>query len=477
MTDSTQLVEEKGSFRDRQNQVFISGDRIYRGISQVALDNWKKLEAGNLFKKFSASHNLVPTKLVDPAQVAGANGWAALLEHERVPFLNYSYEWSFSMLKDAALLHLDLMEAALEENLILKDSSSYNIMFVGSRPVFIDIPSFEKYTPGMPWIGFRQFCQHFLYPLMLQSFKGISFRSWLRGSVEGITPEECNRLMSAKDRLRPGVFTLVYLQSKLVASMGSSRRSLIDETKDSDFGKEIILANVRKLRKLVKRLEWKITKTEWGDYAQNTSYDDSETQQKIAFVTRVANLRRRRLTWDIGANTGTYSRILSANSENVVSMDIDELAIERLYRKLRDEEKQHANMLPLVFDLSNPSPALGWRCSERKSLDERTKPELVLCLALIHHLVITYNIPVRNVMEWLASFKSELVIEMLTKEDDMVKKVLTNKVDQYDDFTIEYFEQAASKYFTVGEKLEVMAGKRFLYHLVPKDGAGEITTG
>ena len=173
MTSPDKITGERGSFRDRNNQVFCVGNQILRGISEKALKDWQALERSRAYEKYMKAGNIVATKLVgeDIFQLYPdeLQAWCACLEHERIPFVNYVYEWCFEMLKDAALLRLDLLDEGLHENMIIKDASVFNIQFLGAKPVFIDIPSFERYDPGTPWIGFRQFCQHFLYPLMLQA--------------------------------------------------------------------------------------------------------------------------------------------------------------------------------------------------------------------------------------------------------------------------------------------------------------------
>ena len=471
MINPDTLVQEKGSFRDRNNQVFRFGDRVLRGISENALQNWHLLEQSMVFQSYSVSGNIIVSRLLTE-DMAGQvpqiedDPWNAWLEHDCIPFINYPYEWCFEMLKDAALLHLDLLEAGLQDNITLKDASAFNIQFMGADAVFIDIPSFEPYQPGMPWTGFRQFCQHFLYPLMLQSYKKISFRNWQRGNVEGITPYECNQLMSLRDRLRPGVFSLVYLQSKIVAAMGNKKTSMLSEARESEFGKEIILVNVRKLRRIIRGLAWKPARSEWSEYKTDNSYDTECFNRKCDFVRQVAAQESRKRVWDIGCNTGHFSRLFAENSDYVVSMDIDELSVQKFYLELKQE--RNTKILPLVFDLTNPSPSLGWRCEERLALADREPPTLILCLALIHHLVISGNVPLTNVLEWLASFKCELVIEMLSKQDEMVQKLLLNKTDQYPEFTVEGFEAIASQYFVTKEKETVMPARRFLYHFVPR---------
>lgn len=467
MTSPDMLVRERGSFRDRDNQVYRVGSRILRGISEKAYGDWCLLEKSNTYQKFSESGGIIPTRLLN-SEESGCfeHPWHAWLEHETVPFINYPYEWCFEMLKDAALLHLDLLESALHDKMIIKDASSFNIQYIGACPVFIDIPSFEAYRQGTPWIGFRQFCQHFMYPLMLQSYRNISFRNWQRGNVEGITPYECSQLMSLRDMFRPGVFPLVYLQSKMVAALGDKKTSMLAEAQEGDFGREIIFANIRKVRRIIERLTWEPFRSEWSEYTSTNSYDRECFDRKCAFVKEVATRKRRNSVWDIGCNTGHFSRMFAENSDYVVAFDIDELSIQKLYRQLKAEGDR--KILPLVFDLTNPSPGLGWRCKERLPLEDRQPPVLILCLALVHHLVITGNVPLADVIDWLASFKCEVVIEMLTKQDEMVQKLLLNKTDQYPEFTVEGFEAIAGHYFDVRKKETVMPARRYLYHLVPK---------
>ena len=226
---------------------------------------------------------------------------------------------------------------------------------------------------------------------------------------------------------------------------------------------------MRKLRRIIKGLAWQLARSEWSEYKSANSYDAECFDKKCSFVRRVAEQATRKSVWDIGCNTGHFSRILAGHSDYVVAMDIDELSIQKLYMELKGEG--NTKILPLVFDLTNPSPRLGWRCEERLSLADREPPALILCLALVHHLVISGNVPLANVLEWLASFKCEVVIEMLTKQDEMVQKLLLNKTDQYPEFTVDGFEATAAKHFVTKAKETVMPERRYLYHLVPRNSS------
>ncbi|MFQ5964293.1 MAG: methyltransferase [Candidatus Scalinduaceae bacterium] len=455
---------EHGSFRDRNSKVFYNNGTVFRVLSEQALKEWKALSSTTFFKQYMDDGKLIHTEQTDASEKlypAIIGEWAATLKHQTIPFISYPYEWSFGMLKDAALLQLELLLVAIDEGIILKDSSAFNFQWLGVSPIFIDIPSFEKLADGEPWVGYRQFCQMFLYPLFLQAYKDIPFHPWLRGNIDGIDPEHCNHLMSVRDLLRSGVFMHVYLQAKMQARYAARNQNIKGSLRTAGFKKEMIKANVNRLSKIVRGLTWKRAKSEWSDYASNTSYLDSDRDMKMAFVRNVVMSRPWNLVWDLGCNIGIYSRIAAENSKYVVAMDADNLTIEHLFQTLKTERNK--SILPLISNIANPSPNLGWRGLERKSLVERGKPDLTLCLALIHHIVISANIPLKEFINWIASMNTYLVIEFVTKEDQMVKTLLRNKDDNYNDYELEYFEKCLSEAFDVNERKILTSGTRILY--------------
>jgi hypothetical protein len=476
--DPSQTVwgeSDPASFRDRSARVYHRNGRVLRGLSPSALSNWLRLEGSAFFPRLVAEGRVVRTRRLDAAAAAHAHQpdeWAGLLEHERIPFVSYPYEWSFGMLRDAALLHLDLMLAALAEGFILKDASPYNVQWVGSRPVFIDIPSFEPLAPGEPWVGYRQFCELFLYPLMLRAYKDVPFQPWLRGHIDGIEPEQCLRLMSARDLSRPGVLAHVYLQARLQALYGQGDRDIRSDLRRAGFDPSLITANVRRLKKLVSRLRWKASASTWSEYArQCPSYSDAELAEKVAFVESAVSAqasRRWRLAWDLGANTGMFSRICAEQADYTVALDADELAVERLYQHAREANEANGTLLPLVMNLADPSPNLGWRGLERQALVRRQAPDLVLCLALIHHLVIGANIPLPELLVWLRDLGGALVIEFIAKKDPMVQRILRNRVDQYADYDQELFERLLTEKFEVARRCTLASGNRMLYFATPR---------
>lgn len=470
MNDTT-LQPDSGSFRDRLGRVYIQDNAIYRGLSQSALSDWEALSSTQFFPAAMKDGLVVATETTTAPNIDTSElpeSWAGYLKHERLEFVTYPYEWPFDMLKDAALQQLDLMEWALSEDMILKDATPYNTVYRGVQPIFIDIPSFEKLKPGDAWVGYRQFCEMFLYPLMLQSYKDVPYRFWLRGRVDGIDPADCNAMMSMRDRFRPGVFMHVYLQAKLVSAYADSNRSIKKEVANAGFSKELIKTNVRKMKKLVSGLSWNKGKTEWSDYAQSHSYDDENFQKKIDFVRRSSEAKPRRLSWDIGANTGTFSKILAEHADTVVAMDIDPLAVQKMYNELKSDPKAPKNIIPIISNIADASPGLGWRGQERKRLEERGRPNLTICLALIHHVCISAHIPLYQFVDWLASMGTDIVIEMVTKEDAMVKKLLLNKDDIYNDYETEFLEACLEKHFVIEERMAYHNDTRILYYATHK---------
>lgn len=462
---------EPGSFRDRTARVFRRDQEILRGLNPQALENWERLRSSRFFSRFTETGALVRTEQLSQAQVEQAahagelREWAAVLRHERIPFVSYPYEWCFGMLKDAACLQLDLLMAALDEGMVLKDATAFNVQWRGGEPVFIDIASFQPLAPGEPWPGYRQFCRTFLYPLLLQAYRGVPFQPWLRGSLEGIPSDHCWRVLTPRDWFRPGVFTDVYLQAKAEARYADTRRNVRGELRAAGFNSALIAANAKRLRKVIGKLRWTPGTSVWSEYATHNSYEAADAASKQAFVREVAASRRWRLAWDIGCNTGVFSRIAAEHAETVVALDADAVAVERLYQDVKREKIR--TILPLVFDLADPSPGLGWRGCERVPLAERGRPDLVLCLALIHHAVIAANIPLDEFMDWLAGLGAELIIEFVTREDPMVQRLLANKDDQYDDYQHDRFEQELRRRFRIERQQTLGSGLRVLYQARP----------
>jgi len=461
---STEATVNAGSFRDRDGRVYHYQGRVFRGLSATALDNFLQLQEQSFYKKLLGDRKVIGTRLLvadeNPLPADIRADWAGFVEHDVVPVISYAYEWTFSMLKVAAGLQLHLVERAVSNGFSLKDATPYNIQFVDGKPVFIDIPSFKPMQAGEPWAGYRQFCEMFLFPLLLQAYKQCNFQPFMRASINGIDVQTASALFGFRDRFRKGVFSHVWLQSKLDRRFGGSSENVRAELKSAGFNKELILVNVRKLQKLVARLEWQATGSEWGDYTEFHNYSETDHTLKEGFIHDAVTAEAPHTVWDIGCNTGQFSRIAAELSTQVIAMDIDHVAVERLYR----DEDRAGNILPLLQNVADPSPNWGWRNRERSDLQSRCRPDLVLCLALIHHVVISANIPLDEFIDWLASLTDALVIEYVSRKDDKVQTLLRNKQDKYQDYSRSRLEDALRRHFRIVKEQALESGNRYLYY-------------
>ena len=455
---------EPGSFRDPDSRVFTADGRVLRLLSEQGLADWRALSSSGLLDELP----VVGTREVK-ADVPEAlhDGVAAVLEHDVIPFVSYPYEWTFSMLRDAALLQLELLRRAIEKGLILKDSTPYNVQFRGAAPVFIDVGSFEQLREGEPWAGYRQFCMLFLYPLLLQAWKDVPFQPWLRGSLEGIAPRELRNLLSARDLLRRGALSHIVLHDRLERRYEEREADLKGELRKAGFKKELILANIRGLERLIGRLRWEPDRSTWSEYGPHTTYTAEDAEQKARFVADAAAEEQPRLVWDLGCNDGRHSRIAADHAEHVVAMDADNLVVDRLYRALRDERE--TRILPLTVNVVDPSPALGWRGQERRPLLDRGRPDLTLALALVHHVSISGNVPVAEFLDWLHGATRSLVIEFVSPEDPMARRLLARKrPGDHPDYRADWFERCLNERFEVVRSHQLAAGARTLYLARPK---------
>lgn len=446
---------DAGSFRDPASRIVYHDGRVMRLLSKQGLADWEALARSRLFNEWTSSGRLVETR--------AAPGGEPMLEHTRIPFWSYPYEWSFSMLRDAARLQLELLEAALAEDLTLKDASPYNIAFRGSRPVFCDIGSFMPYTAGEPWLGYRQFCQLFLYPLLLRAHAGLDVRPLLRGSLGGITAGQTRAVLRGRRLFAPGVMVDVALQARAEKSLAASRRDVRGELSAAGFSKEMIVANLRRLRKVLDRTTWNPDASTWSDYA-GCAHVATQRSPKENFIRSVMGARHRSLVWDLGTNDGFFARLAAENTDTVVAIDGDELVIDRLYRSLSPGD----GILPLVIDLADPSPGMGWRGRERRRLEERGSPELVLLLAVVHHMVVGSNLPLTEVMDWVASLRAEAVFEWVPPDDPMTQRLTANKRggEVHSDYTEADLRRLISERFEV--RAETGFEGRILFHLAPR---------
>jgi len=459
----SKTILEAGSFRDKANRVFYYKDEVYRALSMESLHNFVDALGTQFFGRMIQEGKIVGTRIAPFQDVPSVRHghWAAILHHDRIPFISYPYEWTFSMLQDAALLHLELLRAALAEGITLKDASAYNVQWNGARAVFIDIPSFVPWRPGQPWVGYAQFCSLFLFPLLIQAHRNVPFQPWLRGSIDGISVEDCSHLL-ARDFYKAGVLADVMIHARLQKGFAKTPRKIQHDLADAGFHQEIIQSNIKRLTKIVKGLTWKPKTSVWTNYGQTCTYSARETADKKTFVERSAKRKKRGHVWDLGCNTGEFSKLIAPFADHVVAVDGDARVVDALYRALRGSGPY--NITPLTMNITDLSPSMGWLGRERKAFVERGHPDLILCLALIHHICITANVPMNEWVGWLAGFYADLIIEFVTVEDPMVQQLLRNKDGDHGDYDRDVFEAMLHEHFEIQETLSLSSGRRILYY-------------
>ena len=450
-----------GSFRDPSGFVFTRSGVVYRQVNRVFQQEFEAVTGSGLYEELAGQRLIVRHEPVS-LELAASDDAAVVLRPEPVHFISYPYEWSFGQLKDAALLTLELQERALSRGMTLRDASAYNVQFEAGSPVFIDTLSFEPRREGAPWSAYRQFCEHFLVPLALMSRVDIDLGALQRSNIDGIPLELGNQLLGSRSWRSLGLLFHVRLHAM-------AQRRYRDKAPGAQAARPVTMATVqglvRSLRSLVERLDWNPGGTEWADYTTDNNYSAEAAQAKQAVVTGMLRRRSPATVWDLGANTGDYSRAARTVAARVVSFDIDPAAVERNYRRVRADGE--TGILPLRMDLTNPSPALGWGHRERQSLEERGPADALLALALVHHLAIGHNLPLERIADGFARLGRALVIEFVPKSDSQVQRMLRSRPDIFPSYTREGFEAAFRKSFTIEAVEPVSGSERVLYLMVP----------
>ena len=455
---SKRLIIDPGSFRDPSGFIFYVDNTVYRSVSEHGSHNYDLLKSSGFYDKAIRKNLLIShTEVNDFPDTVSAY---KVLEPEKIEFISYPYEWCFSQLKDAALLTIRLQRQAIDSGFSLKDASAYNIQFKDGAPLFIDTLSFEPYREGDPWVAYRQYCQHFLGPLAAMAFTHIDLIGLLRANLDGLNTRLVSRLLPVKTIFKFPLLTHIHMHahSETTHTKQSDR---LDTVREKRFSRNAMHGLIDSLESAVEGLSWEPANTIWGDYYNDTNYSEQALAAKKDIVERLIHSAEPRDVWDLGANTGLFSRIASDRKIRTIAFDIDPAAVEKNYRKVRKENEKF--ILPLVMDLANPSPGLGWDHAERQALVSRGPADLLLALALIHHLAISNNLPLRKIAETFSKLGQHLVIEFVPKSDSQVKRLLMTRENVFHEYHEAAFESAFSEFFEIIEKMPVQNSKRTIF--------------
>jgi hypothetical protein len=457
-------TRDPGSFRDPSGFVYTRDGVLYRQVNASFAERWDALSGSGLLADLQVRGILV-AHVEAPLEAAADPATAhAVIRPEPIPTISYPYEWSFGMLKDAALVTLDAQVAAAERGFTLRDATAFNVQFLGGRPILIDTLSFEPAEAGAPWIAYRQFCEHFLAPLALMAHRDVRLGLMLRDHVDGIPLDLASRLLPGRTRWNLGLGAHIHAHARAqgrYAGAGEEAAAATRKATVSTFRQQALIDS---LRRTIGKLDWKPEGTEWADYAEHTSYGEAGTAVKDELVGRFLADAGGSVVWDLGANTGRYSRIAAGLGRQVVAWDIDPAAVERNYRQVRRDADER--VLPLVLDLANPSPGVGWADEERRSVADRANADVVLALALVHHLAIGRNVPLSRIASYLARLAPNLVIEFVPKDDPMVRTLLATREDVFPDYTIEGFRAAFGEAWQIVDEAPVEGTPRVLFRML-----------
>ena len=446
-----------GSFRDPAGFVFEQAGVLFRQVNESYRADFDRAVGSGLVQALIERQCLVKHEEV-PVAGAARPGAYRLLRPERIPFVSYPFEWSFSQLRDAALLTIDVQRLALEHGMCLKDASAYNVQFLRGRPILIDTLSFEAYEEGAPWVAYRQFCQHFLAPLALMAKCDVRLGQLFRVFIDGVPLELASRLMPRTTWLKPALAMHLHLHARAQRRFSNS---LTPAPRPAPIRRASLLALLGHLKSAVEALRWSAAGTEWADYYSETNYSDDAASEKQRLVDRMLQSVAPASVWDLGANTGRFSHLASSRGILTMAFDVDPAAVDRNYRECVANGNQFE--LPLVLDLTNPSPGFGWAGSERMSLESRGPADLIMALALVHHLAIANNVPLEKIAAFLARNASHLIIEFVPKSDSQVRRLLASRADVFGDYTPDGFEAAFSRHFSIEASEPIRGSERVLY--------------
>lgn len=457
------MVSNPGSFRDPSGQVFSRDGRIYRSIFEPGVKEFEAARDAGIYDKLVQAGFLIPHQEVDTDDFA-PEGTVYCLKHPLIPMVSYPWEWPFSILKDSALIHLDSLEMLLSHGFWLRDASAFNVQYDGNQLRLIDTLSIGKRVPESPWVAYGQFCSHFLAPLAMAAYGDIRMLSLWRNYIDGYPLDLVTRMLPFWRRYQPGLFMHLTLHARFQAM--ADRKENLGKTKPAKKPKvndRGLIGLTHSLRRTITDIKWKSSSRIWEEYGKIRTYQKEDVASKSEYIDKVVQRLKPGMVWDLGANTGEFSLIAASHGSFVVSIDRDPACTELLYHRIA-QENGIKGILPLTMDLANPSPGLGWNCAERLSLSERGPADLVLALALIHHLVFSGNVPLNKIADWLARITNHLLVEFVPPSDPMVHQLLKNRVDEHLPYNQKIFQSEFEIFFDFADQVKLQNGRLlFLY--------------
>lgn len=448
--------QHSASFRDPAGFIFIKNGTCFRQVNKIYKSEYDHLMLSGLYKRLT-EEGLLISHTEEHSELAVCDDMYKLLLPDQLSLISYPYEWSFDMLRDAALLTLSINKIAIEFGMVLKDASSYNVQFRNGEPVFIDTLSFDFYDSSRPWVAYRQFCQHFLFPLLLVKHTGVDAIRWLSLYIDGVPLNVCARLMPWKATFNLPVLLHVKLQHFVANGTGDGHVSA------PDFSRKKMDLLLSGLELAIRKLSLKKYKSGWHMYYTDTILGEQYLAAKTKIVDQWLNLLKPASILDAGCNKGHFSFLFANKVKHVIAFDADPQSVNELYLA---NKKNRWPVSSLVIDLANPSASVGWGNEERSSFLARCSAELGLFLAILHHLFFVFDIPFNKIVELMKQLcRDYVIVEFVLQEDEKLVQISRSKQHLLPSYTIGAFEDALSRSFTVEKKIEMPEWNRILYLL------------
>lgn len=449
------------SYRDPSGFMFRVNGIYYRQVNKLFKEDFDYFISSGCYDELVRTGLLIPHETINE-NLTGSADWYQTLKPEQLQFVSYPYEWSFDMLKDAALLTLKILKKSLEKEMILKDATPFNIQLHRGKMIFIDTLSFEKYHEEEPWAAYRQFCESFLGPLLVMHYKKIPIQQLMLAWPDGIPLSILQSLLPAKSKFSFHTYLHVHLNARFSNSPKSATKKKVL------FNRKRLINLVDSLEILVNKLKLSSQTSIWSSYYEEAAGRNNYLAEKKRIITEwLDKMDSVKTAADLGANNGEFSQMLAERRISTVAADFDPACINSLYNNIKNKEIQ--NIIPLAVDLSNPSPSIGFNNEERPSFINRSAFDLTIALALIHHLAITKNIPIQKLAELFKRITNKyLIIEFVPKEDEKVQLLLNNRKDIFFNYNANNFELSFETNFRIVAKELIGESGRILYLMEKK---------
>ena len=448
------INQHPASFRDPSGFIYNKDGTIYRFVSSAYSKDYDLLIKSGLAEELLKKKLLLPfTELSE--NHTGKPDWYKTLQPQQLPFISYAWEWSFEQLKDAALTTLHICRLALQKGMIIKDATPTNIQLIDGRYKLIDTLSFETYNDGEAWVAYRQFCECFLNPLLIATYTGMEVHKLMLGYPDGVPAAVTSSLLPLKTKFKASIYLHVHLQAKI-----AGKQSTESKQTNRTINKKNVDQILQNLHSCISNLSLPSKTTTWNNYYSETILSEAYFSEKKKLVSSILEGIEYNSIFDLGANEGEFS-LLCRKESMVIATDFDSDCINRLYKRIKQEKI--TNIYPAVLDLTYPSPSIGWMNEERPAFFNRTKVDVCMALALIHHLAIAKNITFEQLATFFASVCKVLIIEFVPKSDPKVKTLLQWREDIFDKYNERTFEEAFASLLDLEKKLNVSGSDRTMY--------------